>query len=106
LEGLVFDERLLERVQTPPVSETLNRLDLLPVDLDPQYQAGIDQAAVQEDRAGPAIPVVTAFLGAGESEDVPQAFEDALTGITQEIDRVAVNRGPHAHLFTTVAMVH
>jgi hypothetical protein len=42
---------------------------------DRQRQAGIDAAAVDQNRAGAALPMVAALFGAGQTEMVAQRIE-------------------------------
>ena len=47
--------------------------------LDRQHQAGADGAAVQQDGAAAADPVLTAYVGAGEAEVVTQVVGEQAT---------------------------
>ena len=76
LEAVVLDERLLDGMQFIAVGETFNGRDLVALVGDGQREAGVHAAAVDEDRAGAALPVVTAFFGAGKVQSLPQRIED------------------------------
>ena len=55
-----------------------------PSRFDAQHQAGVDDAAVEDHGAGAAVAVVAAFLGAGQPDDVAQAFEQALARLAEK----------------------
>ena len=71
----------------------LYRVDATAIRLDGQHQARVDEHAVEQNVARPAVAVVAAFLGAGQSQHVAQDLEQALARLAQEFDLVAVNRG-------------
>ena len=66
LEGVVVDERLLQRVQRVPLGQPFDRRHLRAVLHDRQGQARVDAPAVHQDRAGAALPVVAALFRPGQ----------------------------------------
>src|SRR5215469_10219777 len=75
LEGVMGDERLLQRVQVLAISQPLNRDDLGVLVRDGERQAAIDASPVKQDGAGATLPVVAALLGAGEAEPLAQRVQ-------------------------------
>jgi hypothetical protein len=77
LHGIVIDEGLLHGMQVAICRrQTLERRDLASVRPRRQRQAGSDAAAIDVYGAGTALPMVAAFLGAGESEPFAQHVEE------------------------------
>src|SRR5690242_2758152 len=68
LQPVLLPEALLQRVQLAGGGQALHGADLAPVDLDGQHRAGLDRAAVDQDRAGTAVGGVAAHVGAGQAE--------------------------------------
>jgi hypothetical protein len=62
---------------------------------DRQREAGINAPAVDDDRAGAALTVVAALLGAGEVEMLALCVEQGRSGIDVEIVSRAVNAQRH-----------
>ena len=75
LEGVVVDEGLLQRMQRAVRRQAFDGGDLRAVLHHRQREAGIDAPAVDQHRAGAALAVVAALLGAGEVEMVAQRVE-------------------------------
>src|SRR5260221_12089015 len=69
--------------------------DLAAFGFHTQHQAGGDDAAVEQDRAGAAITVVATLLGAGKRENVAQALEKALAWLAEKLGRLLVDGGSH-----------
>src|SRR5258708_11292092 len=68
LEGVVFNERLLERVQVVAIGrQPFDGDDLSVLVRDGEGQAAIDAPTVEQDGARAALPVGAALLGAGEA---------------------------------------
>ena len=44
---------------------------------------------VQADGASAAVAIIAAFLGAGQSHDIPEDLQKALTGLTEELHLLA-----------------
>ena len=59
---------------------------------DRQRQAGIDPPAVDQHRAGAALAVVAALLGAGQVELVAQQVEERGPGLDRQVPNFAVDR--------------
>jgi hypothetical protein len=74
-QGVVRDERALERVQLVRVREALDRHDLRRVGRDREHEAGGRAPAVEQPRARAALAVVAAPLRAGEAEVLAQQIE-------------------------------
>ena len=72
--------------------EPFDRLDLGPFGLHAQHQATVDRHAVQEHRAGATVAVVAAFLRSGQPQRVAKHLQQALPGLAQELDGLAVDR--------------
>jgi len=90
LEGSLFEEGPLERMKLVATGDALDRDEFRALGFDRENTAGVHKAAVENDAAGAAVAVVAAFLGADQSELVAEHFEQALTGLAEEFDIVAV----------------
>jgi hypothetical protein len=75
LVAIVLDERCLHGMQVAGLAQAFNGGDLVALVHDGQREAGVDAAAVHVDGTGSALAVVTAFLGAGETDGLAQAVE-------------------------------
>ena len=80
LERLGLEERLLDRVEPAVLLEALDRDDLLARGLGDRRLAGRRRLAVEQHRAGAALPLAAAVLGAGQVEAVAQDREERLVG--------------------------
>src|SRR5712692_9143244 len=79
------DERLLEGMQVVAIGrQALDGDDLGVLVGDGEGQAARDAPPIQQDGAGPALPVVAALLGAGESEMFAQRIQQRRAGIDGE----------------------
>src|SRR5579875_2451228 len=59
LNGVVTDERILDRIELSVDCQSFDRQDLFIPTLDCQRQTGIDWFAIRENRAGTTFPQVT-----------------------------------------------
>ena len=87
----MFQEDLLQGVESFGTGKALDSGNLSAVDFNGKHQAGINDSAVQDNSARTTIAVVTSILGTSESEHVPQHFKQALAGFTEEIYLVAID---------------
>ena len=114
LEGVVPEERPQQRMRLsrPPSChrQALDRRDLRAVVRDGKREAGVGPAAVDQHRAGAALAVVAAFLGAGQPEPLAEQIEQRRpvvrpdgTGLPvarqRDLGSVAAFRGSHAGAF-------
>src|SRR5437867_4527033 len=67
LEGVAREECFLHGVQAVAVGQAFDRRDLGATVHDGERKAGIDPPTVDQNRAGTALAVVTAFLRAAEA---------------------------------------
>ena len=79
-------------MQVLTVGKPLDGDDLGVLVCDGEREAAIDAPPVEQDGAGSALPVVAAFLGAGESEPLAQRIQQRRAGI----DRQLVCRSVHS----------
>jgi hypothetical protein len=86
-------------VQVTLAGEAFDRLDLRPLGFDGEDQAAIHRQAVEQDRAGPAVAVVAAFLRARQAERIAEDFQQALAGFTEEFGGLAVDGRGDVMLF-------
>ncbi len=91
LECVVVDERLLQRMQRAVHRQAFDGGDLGAILHDGEREARIDAPAVDQDRAGAALPVVAALLGAGQVEMVAQRIEQGCPRREVELPRHAVD---------------
>ena len=80
LEAVVLEERRLHRVQLVAFGQPFDRGDLAALVHHGERQAGVDAPAVDQHRAGAALAVVAALLGAGEAEVLAQRVEQRVRG--------------------------
>ena len=77
------DERRLHGMQRVALRHALDGEDVRAVMADRQRQAGIDPPAVDQDRAGAALPAVAAFLGSGQVQALAQQIEQRDARVVQ-----------------------
>ena len=71
----MHDERPLHWMKLPARGETLGRDDLGAVVGNSERETTVDAPAVEQDRAGTALPVVAALLRTGNAEALAQGVE-------------------------------
>ena len=75
---MVYTECALDRVQVGAVGQAFNGLDLFPVGLHREHQAGTNRHALNDDGATAAHPVLAADVGSGQAalftDDVRQGL--------------------------------
>jgi hypothetical protein len=67
LEAMRLAEGGLQRIQLAVDSQSFDRGDHVPVDLDREHEAGANGCAIEEDRAGAAHTVLAPDMGAGKT---------------------------------------
>jgi hypothetical protein len=72
LHRIALDEGFLYRMQTVPVGDTFNGRNLLPGHAGGWSDARAAWNTIDQNRAGSALPLAAAVLGASEVEFVPQ----------------------------------
>lgn len=77
LECVMINECLLEGMKRIALSQALDRGDSIAIMHDCQTQAAVHPPAVDQYRAGPALTVIAAFLGAYEVGVVAQKVEES-----------------------------
>src|SRR5581483_12061587 len=92
LQRRLLKKRLLQRVQPRRRGDALDRRDLGALRLGTEHAAGVDDAAVHDHAAGAAVAVIAALFGTRQPQLVAQYFEQALTGLAEEVDRFPVDR--------------
>ena len=97
LGAAVLQECLLERVQATGRREALDRQDRLALDLRQRHQAAVDDLTVDQHRAGAALALAAALLGAGQTEVLAQRVEQAAHARGVERDVLAVDREAVGH---------
>jgi hypothetical protein len=90
LEAVVLDERRLHRMQLVGRAHAFDGGDLGAVVHDREAQAGIDAAAVDQHRAGAALALVAALLGAGQVQVFAQRVEERGAGVERQLARLAI----------------
>ena len=76
---------------SPPADKPLDGGDVAARRLQRQHQAGIDRRAVHQHRAGAAVAVAAAFLGAGQAEPVAQQVEQRVARVGEHAALLAVD---------------
>src|SRR5205814_4342540 len=95
LESVVANEGRLDRLQTSIAGESFDRHDFLSDVHRGQRQAGIDAAAVDEDRACAAGPLIASLLRASDVEMLAQRVEKARARIELELMHFSVDAQRH-----------
>ena len=91
LVAVVLHEGGLHRVQVLGRAQALDRGDAVALVHHGQRQAGIDPPPVDDDRAGAALAVIAALLGAGEMQMLAQRIEQRGPRVELELARLAVH---------------
>ncbi len=68
LYSIVLHKCFLQGTQSPLRSQPFHRDDLPAIGFNSQYHARVYRFAIQQHRAGPALPRLAAILGAGEGQ--------------------------------------
>jgi hypothetical protein len=75
LEGIMINERLLQRMQMPILGQALDARDACAVLHDSERKTRYDAAAINQHRAGAALAVVAALFAACQVEMLAQEIE-------------------------------
>ncbi len=90
-----LEEGLLERAQrargSAALGQAFDRPELRAIGLADRHEAAVDHLAVEDDRAGAALALAAAFLGAGEAEVLAQHVEEAAHAGHGDLARLAVD---------------
>ena len=101
----MFQELLLKRMQSLRTRNAFYRGDFRAGGLHAQHEAGIDQAAVQDDAARAAVAVAATLLASGQPEIVSEDLEKRLPRLAEELDVLTVDLRFYVyfarHRFTT-----
>jgi hypothetical protein len=76
-----------------PICQAFDRLDLVTVSLDRQYQARADQTTVERHAASAAVSRTAPLLAAGELELVSEHVEQSELRVAQKLGRLAIDDG-------------
>ncbi|EQB33708.1 hypothetical protein M529_02915 [Sphingobium ummariense RL-3] len=89
-------------MQRPALSgEGFDRLDVTPVRLCGECEAGQDAVPIEKDSTGATGALVASFLGAAEVEMLPQVVEQRDPGVVRRQDFHTVHA--YRHIFAPVA---
>ena len=91
LEGVVVHEGLLQRMQRATLAQALDRDDVRAIARYGERQAAVDSLAVDQDRAGAALAMVAAFLGAGQVLLLAKQIEQRRPGLDGEAETLTVD---------------
>ena len=92
LEGGVADEGLLDRVRPAGSGEAFDSEDFPARDVPDGRRAGAHGFVVHEDRAGAAVPLAAAVLGAAEAQVVAEHPEEGTFGVDGQARGLPVQR--------------
>ena len=84
-------ERGLHGMELVGCPQPLDRLHLVALMLDGKAEAGVDPFAVDDDGAGPALPVIAALLRAGELQMLAQCIEQRRARVEIEVTTLTVD---------------
>jgi hypothetical protein len=87
----MLDEGCLQRVQIVAFGKTFDGGDGVSVMHHRERQAGVDAAPLDQHRAGAALTVIAAFLGARQREMLTQRIEQCGAGVQRQRMRAAVD---------------
>ena len=87
----MLEEFLLYRVQIFGGSETFDGADLFAVGLDGKHQTGVDEDAIDSDRAGATVAVVATLFSTSEAERFAQDFEQGLAGLAEKLGLFSID---------------
>jgi hypothetical protein len=76
LEGIVLDECLLDGTERLASHQALDGGDLGSLSLEREHHARVAWASVDEHCARPALAPLASGLGAGETQPVPDGFDE------------------------------
>jgi hypothetical protein len=85
LEGVALDKGGLQRMKLLALRQAFNGLDLAPIDQRGEREARLHALSIDEDRAGSALPEVTAFLRASELQVFAQGIEQGGARIERQL---------------------
>jgi hypothetical protein len=97
LKRVVRDEGRLHRVEVVGPAEPLDRRDRVALVHGGETQAGVNAHAVHQHRAGAAMAVVAALLGAGEMQVLAQSVEQRDARVEFDPSRLPVHREGDCH---------
>src|SRR5262249_6958909 len=92
---IVFDERLLQWIECSVLRQPLDCLHGPAVGPHGQIAARVDRLAVQQDRAGAALPTITTDLRASHAEVVAKNFNERPAIFYFDAARGAVHRNAY-----------
>jgi hypothetical protein len=92
LVAVMLHESGLHRMQPGGRAESLDRGDLGALVHHGQAEAGIDAAAIDDDRTRAALALVAALLGAGQLQVLAQQVEQGGAGVDLHLVTLAVDR--------------
>src|SRR6266852_1366972 len=95
LERVVIAERLLERCELAVFREPFDGLDLRPVGLYREEHAALHELAVDDHRAGAAVPGIAADVAAGQIEVVANEVDQQLADFDLTLVLDAVDGDGH-----------
>jgi len=76
LNGAIFDERFLDRMQrSRGQAQTLDGQHLFPLGLDCKIQAGVDRFPIQQNGTSAALPFLAGAFGPRQAEILAQHFQ-------------------------------
>ena len=91
LRRVLVPQRILQAVQPGRWVDPLDGGDVGALGLDGQYRTALRRAAVQEQRAGAALPGVATHLGTGQAEPVADELGQQQPGLDLGGDRLTVD---------------
>ena len=108
LDGPLADECLLQGIERTSPVQSLDRSHVSSLCLRTEDEARVHCAAVEQDRAGPAVSTTTAFFGPGQPEVFAEDSEQGSSGRDSKSDRVPIHselQGDSSHGFVPIAGV-
>src|SRR3989304_8227175 len=91
LDGAFFHERFLHGVEIASApAKPLNGQNFLALGFDCEIKARVNWFAVQEYRAGAALPLLAGTLGPGQAQILPENFQQSAPRWDEELVRLAV----------------
>ena len=102
MEAIAQNEGGLHRVQGVRRTQAFDRHDLVVGVHDGERQARVDAPAVDQHRAGTALPMIAALFSAREMEMLAQRVEQRCTRVQLELSHAAVDGQRDFRIFRRV----
>jgi hypothetical protein len=91
-------------MQSVPLCHPFHRLNCFALRLRSQHQTGAYKPTIENHAARAAITSQAPFFSAGEPEHLTEHFEQTLTRLTHELNRLAIKRSFNVYFSRHVSL--